>query len=414
MKFTLLLFSLTFFIHSFAQLSEGDILFVGWYGDNLDGFAFVTMTTIPDGTVIYFTDNEWNGSPIGSGGAWSSTTEGFMQWTNNLGGDIPAGVVVTFEGIDVPSSQTTSCGQLTLVSTGNGTIRVNASNEVIYAYLGTSATNPTTFLSAIANDGFGNGTITNTGLTNGTNALNFGVLDADADVAVYVPGDYSQSSIMNTGNWQVEDGSFDQGQNGIYPEYPDDVPAGTEPCGIISTLPVELVAFSASPVEDFVRLNWTTMSEINNDRFEVYRSIDGETLELVGEVDGKGNSSSQEEYTLLDTAPYFGVSYYRLKQIDFDGKYAWSDFVSVEIFESEDLQLKLYPNPLSSNIFQIHCNHSCEDMKVEVLNASGQRIPATFSSNTKTIEVKAELAKGLYYVRIISNSDFKVIKLIKQ
>ncbi len=413
MKFSLLLISLTTTLMSLSQLNLGDILFVGWYGDNLDGFAFVTMTTIPDGTEIYFTDNEWNGSAIGSGGGWDGTTEGFMHWTNNLGGDIPAGVVITFEGIDVPASQTTSCGQLSLVSGGNGTIRVNASNEVIYAYQGTSATNVTNFVSAIANDGFGNGTITNTGLTAGVDAFNFGSIDADADVAVYVPGDYSAASIMNTSNWSVQDGSGDQGQDGIGPDFPDDVPGGTEPCGIISTLPVELIDFSVINQNGYAQLNWMTASEINNDYFEVYRSADGLNLELIGKVEGSGNSTVQKEYRLYDYMPLEGTSYYRLKQVDFDGKFEWSDYISFQNDEEVDLEFTVYPNPVLGNSIQVKLNQNASKIMVELVDSRGALVPFLSRLQGNQITIEANLSNGIYFLHLLSEDESKVIKLVK-
>ena len=97
----------------------------------------------------------------------------------------------------------------------------------------------------------------------------------------------------------------------------------------VSPLPIELVEFTANPVNDFVELSWTTATEENNDYFTVERSKDADMFKELAKVDGAGNSSYTITYFELDTSPYRGVSYYRLKQTDFDGKYDYSDIVSV-------------------------------------------------------------------------------------
>lgn len=418
MKNSLLLACLTTYLYCFAQLSQGDIQFVGWYGDNLDGFAFVTMANIPDGTVIYFNDNEWNGSPVGLGGGWITETEGSVIWTNNSGGTLPAGIVVIVEGIDAAGSETVSCGAISLGTTGNGTIRVNASNEVIYAYLGTDESTPTTFLAAIANDGFGHGSITNTGLTDGINAINFGVLDADADVAVYNPPtatDYSQISIMDVAsNWRVEDGSGDQGQNAISPNFPDDVPPGNEPCGVIVALPVELNEFIAFENNHKVELVWSTDSEINNDYFDIYRSSDGYSFSRIGRVKGYGNSSIEIHYNFLDEDPVEGISYYQLNQVDFDGTITKSNIESIEIKESEGFQIDvLYPNPFVHDEFNIVFKQKTSDLSISIYSMTGIEIPISIFENGLGYVVRGEFSKGVYFVKITSKDQVELIKLLR-
>jgi hypothetical protein len=198
--------------------SSGDVMFVGFNADGNDGFAFVTLVDLANNTTIYFNDNEWNGSAIGSGGAFN-TGEGTLTWNNNTGNTILAGTVIT-----INNSNTTPAASVgTVVS---GTIDLGATNEVLYMFLGSSATAPTTFLSAIANDGFGNGPITNTGLTLGTNATS---VNGDEDVMIYTSAiaftaiSTARTSLATASNWTTQDTGANDATNGS-PDFPADVP----------------------------------------------------------------------------------------------------------------------------------------------------------------------------------------------
>ncbi len=194
-------------------------MFVGFNADGNDGISFVTFIDLASGTNIRFNDNEWNGSAIGGGGAFN-TGETSMTWQNNTGNSIRAGTVITINNSN--STPTASIGTIT-----GGTIDVANQNEVIYMFLGTDASTPTVFLSAIANDTFTNGIITNTGLTAGTNAIS---IAGDEDVMVYNGSINCTSTIANCAtliatatNWSTQDTGADDSTNG-FPDFPTNVP----------------------------------------------------------------------------------------------------------------------------------------------------------------------------------------------
>lgn len=112
-----------------------------------------------------------------------------------------------------------------------------------------------------------------------------------------------------------------------------------------SQLPIELLNFTATlrNNERVVDLNWTTVSESENDYFTVERSQNGQNWEYVSTVDGAGNSTSTLHYADIDESPYMGVSYYRLKQTDFNGDFSYSPIASVEVFNENSVFV--YPNP---------------------------------------------------------------------
>jgi hypothetical protein len=148
-----------------AALGAGSLAFTSFNADE-DGYSVVTFVDIAANTTIYFQDNEWNGSAIGAGGVFN-TGEGKQTW-NTGAATILAGSVIRFNNVDSVSLKGVSTGTLSI----SGDTGINATNETIYAYLGSNVDTPTTFLAAISNGGFGsNGTLTNTGLAVGANAI---------------------------------------------------------------------------------------------------------------------------------------------------------------------------------------------------------------------------------------------------
>ncbi len=107
-------------------------------------------------------------------------------------------------------------------------------------------------------------------------------------------------------------------------------------------LPIELTHFQAQIQNKTALLTWQTATETHNEGFEVQRSKDGTTWEKIGWQDGQGDSQTPYDYTYTDENPLSGTSYYRLKQIDFDGAFSHSDVVKVE-YESNGISI--YPNP---------------------------------------------------------------------
>ncbi len=213
---------------SLLGLNPGDIMFVAWNGDADDGLAIVTLVDIPANTTLYFNDNEWNGSPAGGGGAFNNLTEFEMTW-NTGAAIIPAGTIVDFTDID----NTGNPGFGASIGTLTDNLQVNASNEVVYIFEGTNNATPTTFITAMANDGFSaaNGTLAGTGLTAGINAL---AITGDEDLMEYrgilcADANTLRDSLADPTYWITEDGSGDQSSNGA-PDFPHSVGAFTIGC----------------------------------------------------------------------------------------------------------------------------------------------------------------------------------------
>jgi hypothetical protein len=112
-------------------------------------------------------------------------------------------------------------------------------------------------------------------------------------------------------------------------------------------LPVELISFTAQSVNESVKLNWVTASELNNDFFTLQRSVNGIEFESITEIDGAGTKQTRTDYEYVDTTPLPNLSYYRLKQTDFDKKSSYSKVVAVNVSLSGELSM--HPNPVSND-----------------------------------------------------------------
>ena len=92
-------------------------------------------------------------------------------------------------------------------------------------------------------------------------------------------------------------------------------------------------------------LKWSTATETNNDYFSIERSIDGINWQGIIKVDGAKNSTSKKNYSFIDVAPYNDLSYYRLKQTDFNGAFTYFTIIAIEKCGEDITELAIYPNP---------------------------------------------------------------------
>lgn len=160
-------------------------------------------------------------------------------------------------------------------------------------------------------------------------------------------------------------------------------------------LPVTLLGFSAEQEDDHVLLQWSTASETNNDYFTVEKSTDGFSWTVMNTVRGAGNSVTTLHYESIDPEPNTGLSYYRLKQTDYDGTSEYFSPVSV-LFKATN-EIEIFPNP-ATNQFTIYDLQSTIS-KIEIYDAQGKKIfskqPKASSQQPVVINV-SELPRGLY------------------
>lgn len=180
-------------------------------------------------------------------------------------------------------------------------------------------------------------------------------------------------------------------------------------------LPVELLYFSALNTPHNVLLQWSTASEVNNSHFTVQRSTDGSTFENVCQVSGAGDSHSVLKYTATDETPYAGISYYRLKQTDFNGRSSYSPIEVVD-FTTAKNTVAIWPNPVSSIInYTLSMTEnttatiSFSDMMGNI--CFNEQISISKGINHGTIDISA-LTKGIYSVKIIWSKEIYETKIV--
>ncbi|SET04061.1 Por secretion system C-terminal sorting domain-containing protein [Hymenobacter actinosclerus] len=183
--------------------------------------------------------------------------------------------------------------------------------------------------------------------------------------------------------------------------------ASTDPDATVNPLPVQLLSFAAERQAATVRIHWATATELNSASFEVQRSATGKDFRTIATLAAQGNSTSRHEYAALDRQPLPGLSYYRLWQLDLDGKEAYSAVVSV----AAPGEVRAYPNPVKSAL------------TVELPTAGGRyRIISLLGSVLMAGEMPASMAvldmtglpAGLYQLEITTPAGRDIRKIIKQ
>lgn len=180
-----------------------------------------------------------------------------------------------------------------------------------------------------------------------------------------------------------------------------------------TALPVELTSFTATRKGDDVILNWHTMSEINNDLFDVQRSTDGVNFETINTVKGHGTTETPEDYTYTDNFSRQGVTYYRLKQVDFNGTSQLSPVTEVHngatTEQAAELDVNVYPNPVQ-NGSTLHVQIDAPKAEqatftmMDMTGASALTEHANLQSGKSTQDISVDnLKEGMYILRIDYN-----------
>lgn len=181
-------------------------------------------------------------------------------------------------------------------------------------------------------------------------------------------------------------------------------------------LPIVLGHFGAIPLEKSVELEWETISEENFDFFSIERSDDGENFYEIGTVPGHGNSNVRIQYSFEDKAPLFGISYYRLNAIDYDGSFEKFKAIAVE-YIPEDLQLSMYPNPGNGSGLTVLLGLPIEARlkKVSVFELGGNLLfEKPLHTGINEITPEQRLTGGFYFAKFqIDNYQFTRKLIIK-
>ncbi len=188
-----------------------------------------------------------------------------------------------------------------------------------------------------------------------------------------------------------------------------------KPIVIIPDVPVELVSFNASLLNNQVILNWQTSTETNNKGFEIERSSDGSNFVLRGFVEGNGTSTQPHNYTFTDDG-ITGKVFYRLKQLDFSGEHRYSNVIEISSTNSPEYILaQNYPNPFNpTTVIQYTLPYDgVVTLKVyDVLGKEVKTLTGGFQqAGVHSVNFDAsDLSSGIYYYRMEAGNDFSSIK----
>ncbi|MCH7534984.1 MAG: T9SS type A sorting domain-containing protein [Bacteroidetes bacterium] len=180
----------------------------------------------------------------------------------------------------------------------------------------------------------------------------------------------------------------------------------------VTPLPISLVSFDTKVyTNSTIEIEWTTATETNNDFFTIERSLDGRLWEQVSIINGAGNSYDYLDYKLIDENPFLAVSYYRLKQTDFDGQFSYSWIESVDLSISEGNKTRIFPNPFF-NYLTVEGN-LLDNNTFCILNSLGQDVSMELEIIYRTTSLiyidTSNLQLGMYVIRTKSE-NLKVIK----
>jgi hypothetical protein len=180
----------------------------------------------------------------------------------------------------------------------------------------------------------------------------------------------------------------------------------------LQPLPIELLSFTAEPDGEVVLCKWVTASETNNEYFEVERSHNGFEFETIGRVSGYGYGTSYENisYSLVDRESCDDIRYYRLKQVDLDGQYRYSDKVAVNCKHTPGIDL--FPNPATERLTCRFTNTVNGELNLNISDIAGRIVKSEKVDGKKGINQFSlkvdDLAAGVYYLTISDNSVFRL------
>jgi hypothetical protein len=367
------------FFFSICSLQGQCIHVVAYKADAPDTIVIVADGNLSSSDTYYITDNTYNATTNN----FSSVTEGVITFKPNQ--TIPSGsrLLIYVENLSNASVLLNGVNVGSVTAVG---IDLSASGDKIYTLKNInpgSTSNTITCADICSVVTLGASGATGSDCAGKTLAGNI------RDNGGLLQNFTSLASFVDPTNWVFNDNPIGINVAGLGP---------------ISVLPVTFSDPLKAKVVDnaFVELSWITSSEINHDYFEVLHSINGEEFEKILEIKNDGRLSSNI-YSILHSTPNLGPNYYRLKQVDLDGRSELFDKIFIE-FNTQS-KISIYPT-LVDNYIQIH--GSSNDLKeLDLINMMGQKIKKSVSGGQIAVD---GLASGLYSIRM-NNEIFKFFKL---
>lgn len=190
---------------------------------------------------------------------------------------------------------------------------------------------------------------------------------------------------------------------------------------IAPSLPVKFTGFKAVKKGQETQLEWTTASEVNNDYFMVERRVEDKTEWLpVARVKGAGTTTEENTYLAHDPTPVKGTNYYRIVQVDYNGKISYSEIRNLNFDNSIHQQVQIAPNPFNASQGVLNVEFQGldkeDDVIIELYNSVGKFVRKQNCSNENNQHIDMSgVGTGMYYVKVVSRNGFqKTIPLVVQ
>ncbi|MEN9997079.1 MAG: hypothetical protein RI922_69 [Bacteroidota bacterium] len=199
--------------------------------------------------------------------------------------------------------------------------------------------------------------------------------------------------------------------------------AGTSPepnnTGVIQLIPLGVLFsnFTAEPIGRSVLLNWSTASEINSDYFSIERSINGLDFVAVGEIDAAGESQSELNYQFTDVNAFATNDqyYYRIREVDFDGKQTFTDLKFVKFDQPTNEKIVVFPNPFTDLLtVLIPPSLMLDGARIELSDEMNRQVKSyTIDGSNQTFMLE-DLPRGIYFLTVlVENQTFQMVKVVK-
>ncbi len=182
-----------------------------------------------------------------------------------------------------------------------------------------------------------------------------------------------------------------------------------------TVLPVSWLTFYGKMDRGNAQLDWATASEQNNSHFEVETSRDANAFVSLGQVKGAGNSTQVSQYNFTHIKPLSGINYYRIRQVDKDGKSSLSQVIGLRA-ENSGKAPSLYPNPASDRVMVDWGSLAGQAGRWELLSPDMKALrngQSAFTSSVQGISI-GDLPAGVYYLKLMSGKEVKMLRFIKQ
>jgi hypothetical protein len=386
-----------------ATSSDGD-LYVAWRGGGQIRFDKSTDGGLTFGTdkVISSTPNAWfpHMAVDLSGGPFHNYI--YVVWNDTRNGDDDVFLGISSDGGD----SWLSAMRINNDPIGNGkdqywpSIAISELGEIVILFYDSRNTSSNDIIEAyIARSTDGGATFTNELLSTQPSTTN--IPNGDVRFGDYINIDFVGGNIVPV--WTDERaGGFDM-----------DIYTGLVP----PIVPVELINFTHRIVNGKVILDWVTATELNNLGFEIQRSTDNNIFVTVGFVEGNGNSTSNKYYSFTDEN-IIGKVFYRLKQVDYDGSYNYSQIIEVDGVTVTTIQLEQnYPNPFNPATTIKYQLGNDSFVNLKVFNALGEEVAELVNKfqkagNHQLIFNAESLPSGMYVYKLTSGNYVESKKML--